>query len=66
MKNIGIEMTKTIKTDENGSFSLEDLIDLVDINKVKYYTVKHNKKENCITLKLYDKNKKLIRPYVKK
>ena len=55
-------MKKTIKTDENGLILLKDLEDMVDMAKVKYYRVVQNK-DSTITLKLYDKKKKLVKPF---
>lgn len=57
-------MTKIIKLDSNGGFPLDLLSDLVDIEKVESYTFKVNKDET-ITLKLYDKKGKLVKPHVK-
>lgn len=54
-------MSKTIKLDSKGRFPLKDLEGLVDIDRVEFYTVKYNK-NNTITLKLYDKKRKLIKP----
>lgn len=58
-------MTKIIKVDENGSFPLKDLEDMVDITKVCSYRLKFNK-DRVLTLKLYDKNGRLVKPYVTK
>ncbi|HEY5234664.1 MAG TPA: hypothetical protein VIJ14_00680 [Rhabdochlamydiaceae bacterium] len=51
-----------VKTDEDGCLSLDSFRDIVDIEKVKYYTLKA--KDGALFLKFYDKKKKLVKPYV--
>lgn len=62
-------MVRTIrpKTDLNGNTYLlmEDFRDIINIKQVKYYQVK-TKDDNSFTVQFYDKNKKLMRPNVKK
>lgn len=53
-------MTITLK---DGFVPLELLKDLVDISKVLYYSVKE--KDGSFYLKLYDKQKRLIKPHAK-
>lgn len=54
----------TIKVNEDGVIYLENLRMFVDIDRVVYYNIKHKKNGNLV-IKLYDKKKKLVRPYVK-
>ena len=58
-------MSKTvIRLNEQGKFPLSSVSGFVDILKVKYYSIKNNK-DGTLTLKLYDKNRKLVKPNVK-
>lgn len=57
--------SKSIVVRRGGWIHLTDLSDFVDIDKVVSYSIKLNK-DKTATLKLYDKNKKLVKPYVKK
>jgi hypothetical protein len=54
-------MAKTVFC-KDGFLNLDDLKDIVDVNRVVYYTVKH-RKDSTLVLKLYDKKKKLVKPY---
>jgi hypothetical protein len=58
-------MSKTIKVDEFGHVFLWDLRDLLDVRKIVYYSLKVNKNKT-LSLKFYDKKKKLVRPYGQK
>ena len=51
----------TITVPKSGLIPLEALEKLIDISKVMYYDVKE--KNGIVTLKFYDKNKKLVKPY---
>lgn len=52
---------KSIVVPKDGYLSLEEFKDLIDIVKVKHYSIKVNK-DKMLTIKFYDKKKKLIRP----
>lgn len=51
----------SIKVSKSGHVSLDTFKDFLDISKVIYYSLKH--KDGNLTLKFYDKNKKLVKPY---
>lgn len=55
-------MAKTIKVDKNGMVLLNDFSKLLDIDKVKFYSLTVNK-DRTLKLKFYDNKKKLVRPY---
>jgi hypothetical protein len=59
-------MAKTITVREGGFLLIEDFKDLVDVDKVVYYLVKYNKKDDSLLVRFYDAKRKLVRPYVKK
>jgi hypothetical protein len=54
-------MSKIIKVDEYGRVPLENFSDLVDIDKVEYYSIKI-KKDKSLSLKFYDKKKRVVKP----
>jgi hypothetical protein len=54
----------TIKVNQKGEINLKDLQFYVDISKAKFYSFRE--KEGTVVLKLYDKNRRLIKPYAKK
>lgn len=55
-------MNKIIKVDRDGGVALNYFVDLLDVDRVKFYNVKLNK-DKTLTVKFYDKNKKLVKPY---
>lgn len=54
-----------IKVKENGFVNLDEFKDLIDISKVVYYKLVA-KKDKSLSLKFYDKDKKLVKPKSKK
>lgn len=54
-----------IKVQEDGFVNLDEFKNLLDISLVVYYKLTI-KKDKTISLKFYDKNKKLIKPYNRK
>lgn len=59
-------MRVTIKHDENGAFiDINDLAEMYDITKIAYYTVDNNE-NGTITLKVYNKQKRLLKPKTEK
>ena len=54
-------MAKTIGINAFGFIDLYEFEDFVDIDMVHYYKFKVNK-DKTLTLKFYDKKKKLIKP----
>jgi hypothetical protein len=56
-------MKVTLKQDANGEvyFDLNDLKDTYNIKRVAFYTVDANE-IGGVTVKLYDKNKKIVHP----
>jgi hypothetical protein len=44
---------------------LKDFKDLIDVNKITHYRIK-SKKGGPLTIRFYDKNKKLVKPYESK
>jgi hypothetical protein len=52
-------MTKIVTVRDDGYLLMEDFKDLLDIEKVVYYNIRH-KKDGTIVLKFYDKKKKFI------
>ena len=56
-------MSKIIKLDSKGRFPLTELEGLIDIAKIESYSLKLNK-DKTLTLKFYDKKRKLVRPNV--
>lgn len=58
-------MTKIITIDKEGFVYIEEFRNIVDIDKVVFYSLK-GKKDGTIHLKFYDKKKKLVRPYERK
>lgn len=54
-------MAKTITVQAGGFVNIEDFKEFIDINKIAYYEFKLGTNKT-ITLKFYDKKKKLIRP----
>jgi hypothetical protein len=55
-------MSKTIRVDKDGMVLLKDFEDFLDIDKVKFYSLKVNK-DKTLTLKFFDSKKKTVRPY---
>jgi len=55
---------KIISLDGWGRISLYEFIDLIDIDKVEFYSIKLNKNKT-LTLKFYDKKRKLLKLYGK-
>jgi hypothetical protein len=53
--------TKTITVDKDGIICLYSFRDFIDTSKVEFYELKLNK-DKTLTLKFYDKNKKLVKP----
>lgn len=54
-----------VKVQESGFVNLDDFKNLLDISLVVYYKIT-TKKNKTITLKFYDKDKKLVKPYNRK
>ena len=59
-------MAKTITVKEGGFVALRDFKHWIDVSKVVYFNLKHDKKENTLKIKFYDAKKKLVRPYGQK
>lgn len=57
-------MSNIVKTDSQGKIHLYDFVNFLDVHSVKFYCVKPNK-DGTISIKFYDKNRKLVKPYVK-
>ena len=55
---------KTISVKDGGFIDLGDFADIIDVEKVYSYTLKQNK-DKTITVKLYDKKGKLVKPNVR-
>jgi len=55
-------MGKKVTVKPGGYLYLTDFADLVDVSKVVFYRFKENK-DKTLTLKFYDKKKKVIKPY---
>lgn len=53
---------KTVTVDEKGQIDIQVFKDFVDISKVEYYNFKLND-DKTLSLTLYDKDKKLIKPH---
>ena len=53
-------MSKTITVKDGGYLLVEDFKDFIDVDKIAYYALKHNK-DGTLTIKFYDKKKKLIK-----
>jgi hypothetical protein len=53
----------TITISKEGFVSLKKFETLLDISRVKFYTLKE--KDGSIHLKFFDKNRKVIKPYGK-
>jgi predicted RNA-binding protein with RPS1 domain len=51
---------KIVHLDEHGRLNLDDIRDLVDLKDAVYYRVKANK-DKTITIKFYNKKRKLIK-----
>ena len=54
-----------IKVHKGGFVHIDDFRDILDINKISYYTLRVNK-DKTLSLKFYDKREKLIKPYGQK
>jgi hypothetical protein len=54
-------MAKTIKVGKDGRVEMSNFKDILNIEQVVYYEVTPNKDET-ITLRFFDKNKKLVKP----
>lgn len=54
-----------ITLDINGCVPISAFNQIVDVQKVAHYSLKMNK-NGTLTLKFYDSNGKLVRPYAKK
>lgn len=52
---------KTIVLDSEGRIMLKQFEGLIDISSVAYYSIKKNK-DKSLTLKFYDKKRKLVKP----
>lgn len=52
---------KTVTVEEGGFIPLEAFSDMIDTSKVEYYSLKANK-DQTLTVKFYDKKKKLVKP----
>jgi hypothetical protein len=61
-KEPDLKTAKTIKVDEDGGIALSSFSNWIDTSKVEFYDIEHNKNKT-ITIKFYDKKKKLIKPY---
>lgn len=57
-------MHKKIVVSMGGFIRIEDFSDLVDTNRVVYYKLKVDK-DKTLTIKFYDCQKKLVKPYGK-
>ena len=55
-------VSKIITVDKDGIVLLSCFRDWLDISKVEFYNMKINK-DKTITVKFYDKKKKLVKPY---
>ena len=53
-------MALTIKVGKDGFIKLSEFKTLIPVSKVKYYSIKENKNKT-LSLKFYDRNKKLIK-----
>jgi hypothetical protein len=51
-----------ITVDKDGTIPLWHFADLIDTDKVVYYKFKA-RKDGTLTIKFYDRNKRLIKPY---
>lgn len=58
-------MSKTIRVDSDGTVLLSHFINMIDISKIKYYRFIPNK-DGTLTIKFYDKSKRLVKPYARK
>jgi hypothetical protein len=56
---------KIIVVDDGGFVDIDQFKEYLDVEKIYYYVVKLNK-DKTITLKFYDKKKKLVKPYAQK
>jgi hypothetical protein len=54
----------TIKVGKDGVVDLKHFKDMVDTSIVVYYSLKVNK-DKTLSLKFYNKSKKLVKPYAK-
>ncbi len=54
-----------VKCDRYGRIALSHFLELIDIRKIKKYSIRQNK-DKTITIKFYDKQDKLVKPYAKK
>lgn len=59
-------MSKIITVQEGGFIYVNDFKDLLNIDRVEYYSLKHDKKEGILKVTFYDKRKKPIKPYGQK
>lgn len=55
-------MGLNIKVKEDGFINLSQFKKFIDISKIVYYHLNHNV-DKTLTLKFYDKEQKLIKPY---
>lgn len=53
--------SKTVSTDERGFIRLDAFSGWINTGKVKYYSMDINE-DRTVTVKFYDKNKKLVKP----
>lgn len=56
---------KTINVDKDGFIFLSSFREWLDTSQVEFYSYKLNK-DKTITLKFYNKKKKLVKPYEQK
>ena len=58
-------MAYTITLKENGFVNIEDFRGFLDVDKVKFYKLKHNE-DGTIIIRFYDKKRRLVKPYGKR
>lgn len=54
-------MAKIVTVDKLGRLDLEDFRELVNVDRIEFYSLKV-KKDKTLILKFYDKKKRLVKP----
>jgi len=58
-------VAKIVKVDRDGGIAMNHFVGWINVDRVKFYSVKSNK-DKTLTVKFYDKNRKLVKPNERK